>query len=347
MPPMIQGFSPANLNVFFTQAETLFQRGIRNAPVWSAEWATRYQSSTEFVLQGWIGMVDNMRIWNGARVVQDPAPQTYQVPMLPWEITVGLDQFAFIFDRFGIYGPIAERIGQKTGKLQDYAFRDLLQGNGQLGTAPFSIGPDGVSFWNTAHPVDVYDPSKGTYCNDYGTAGVSVNGTTVGGYFSTNSYATVWNDMSGRKNESNEAIGVNPDRVLVPSQLRFQAAVVLQSMLFSPPSLLTLGAGNAPTPGSPVPVNGPFVGAMDNPLRGSADLRWTPDLNGQPTAWYMGDTSDVIKPLGWASHTDPTFVVRNSPTDPVVFDQHKYLWGAWAIATPHWGFAWNLSRSGV
>lgn len=344
--PTLQGFSPANINVFFTQLETLFQRGIRNAPVWSTKWATRYASTSEFVLQGWIGMTDNLRIWQGARVVQDFAPQTYQVPMLPWESTAALDQFTFLFDKQGLYGPAAERLGQKSAKLQDYALRDLLQGNGQLGTAPFSIGPDGVSFWNSAHPVDVYDPAKGTYCNDYGTAGVSVNGTTVGGLFSTNAYATVWNDMAGRKNESNEAIGVAPDTWLGPPQLRFQAAVVMQSMFFSPGSLLTLGAGNAPTPGQPQPANAPFVGNMENPLKGTASVDWTADLSGQPTAWYLGDTSDVIKPLGWAVFQDPTMVVRNSPQDPVVFDQHRYLWGVWAMATPHWGFPWNLSRSG-
>jgi len=344
---MAQNFSPTSIQVFFTQADTRFQWGIRNAMLWSSEFATTYQSETEQVLQGWIEMPDNMRPWRGARVVQDPAPQTYQVPMIPWEITMGIDRFAFMFDRWGLYMPMAQRIGQKTAKLQDYAIRDMMQANGELGTAPYTLGPDGLPFWNSAHPVDFWDPSKGTYANDYGTAGVVVGGQTVGGTFSTNAYASAWADMSGRKNASNEAIGVNPDRLLVPSQLRFPGGVVLQSAMFAPQSIMTLGGGNVGTPGSPLPANAPFVGAMDNPLRGSADLRWTPDLNAQPTAWFLADTSDVIKPFGWAQHTAPTFVIRNAETDPVVFDQHRYLMGAFAIATPHWGFGFNLSRSGV
>jgi phage major head subunit gpT-like protein len=344
---MAQKFSPNQIQFFFTMADTRFTLGIRNAPLWSNEWATPYSAETEQVLHGWIEMPDNMRIWDGPRVVQDPAPQTYPVPMLPWEITMALDQFALMDDKWGLYMPIAQRIGQKTGKLQDYALRDLLQGNGRLGAAPFSIGPDGLTFWNSAHPVDVYDPSKGVYANDYGTGGVVVSGQTVGGLFSTNSYASLWSDMAGRRNASGEAIGVSPDRLLVPTQLRFPGAVVLQSAMFAPQSIMTLGGGNVGTPGSPLPTNAPFVGAMDNPLRGSADLRFTADLNSQPTAFYLGDTSDIMKPLGWAVHTAPTFVVRNAPTDPIVFDQHRYLWGSWARATPHWGFAWNLSRSGI
>jgi phage major head subunit gpT-like protein len=344
---MAQKLNPSSIQIFFTMADTRFQRGIRNAKLWSAEFCTLYQSDTENVLQGWIEMPDNMRPWRGSRVIQDPAPQTYQVNMIPWELTMGLDEFAFRFDRFGIYSPIAERIGQKTAKLQDYSIRDLMQGNGELGVAPYSLGPDGVSFWNPAHSVDVWDPSNGTYANDYGTGGVVISGQTVGGTFSTNAYASVWSDMSGRKNASNEAIGVNPDRLLVPSQLRFQGGVVLQSAMFAPQSIMTLGGGNVGTPGSPLPANAPFVGAMDNPLRGSADLRWTPDLNGQPTAWFLADSSDIMKPFGFAVNMAPEFVIRNAPTDPIVFDQHRILWGARAIATPHWGFSWNLSRSGV
>lgn len=344
---MPQKFSPANVQFFFTQADTRFQLGIRNAVKWSDAWTTMYSAETENVLQGWMEMPDNMRIWDGPRVVQDPAVQTYSVQMLPWEITMGIDQFAFLFDRWGLYYPIAQRIGQKTGKLQDYALRDMLQGNGKLGTAPYSIGPDGLTFFNAAHPVDVYDASKGTVPNDFGTAGVSVGGVTVGGLFSTNAYVTMWQHQAGLVNASGEAIGVNPNRLLVPSQLHFPARVILQSMMFSPSGIGALGAGNAPTAGSPVPANAPFVGAMNNPLMGSADITMTPDLSRQPTAFYLGDTSDTMKPLGWAQHTAPTFVVRNAPQDPIVFNEHRYLFGSWAIAVPHWGMHWLMMRSGI
>ena len=333
--------TPANLQLFFTQLDTRFTLGIRNAARWSDPFVTQYSVATENVLHGWIGMIENMRIWRGARVVREPAPQTYSVPMLPWELTAAIDMFKVITDQYGLYFPLAQRLGSKTGKLQDYAVRDMLQGKGELGAVPFSLGPDGVAFWSASHPVDYWDASNGTFVNDYGASGTSIDGITVGGAFGTQSYATAWEDMAGRLNESGEAIGVNPDRVAVPTQLLFPARVVLQSMMFSPPVLGTMGTGATGT------ANAPFVGNMDNPLRGSADITATPDLNAHPTAWYLGDTSDVMKPLGWAVHTAPTYVVRNAPTDPSVFDQHRFLHGSWAYATPHWGFAWQLSRSGI
>jgi hypothetical protein len=53
-----------------------------------------------------------------------------------------------------------------------------------------------------------------------------------------------------------------------------------------------------------------------------------------------------IRPFLWLLHTAPSFVLRNNPTDPVVFDTHSVLYGAMARATPAWAFPWLCSRSG-
>ena len=333
--------TPANLNIFFTGLDTRFWTAYSNAPTWHATIATIYPATTETWLQGWISMLDKLRVWKGPRIVRTPAPQTYGVTMLPFELTEPIDQFKLEDDQHGIYGPLIAMMGENSAKWPDYTLRDLLEGLGDFASTGSQTGTDGVAHWSASHPVDPYDAGKGTYVNDYGASGTSIDGITVGGAFGTQSYATAWEDMAGRLNESGEAIGVNPDRVAVPTQLLFPARVVLQSMMFSPPVLGTMGTGATGT------ANAPFVGNMDNPLRGSADITATPDLNAHPTAWYLGDTSDVMKPLGWAVHTAPTYVVRNAPTDPSVFDQHRFLHGSWAYATPHWGFAWQLSRSGI
>lgn len=334
-----QQLSPAKLDYFFTTFETRFWMAIKNAPRWSDKVVTRYNSTSQTILHGWMGMVQNMRIWDGPRVVRQPAPQTYAVPMLPWEGTNAIDQFTLMTDQWGIYYPLAQRMGDKAGKLQDYALRDLIQGRGKLGTAPWQTGADGVTQWSTSHPVNFWDASMGTYANNFGTGGVVVDGVTVGGTFSTNAYVTLWQYQSAIKNESNEAMGAIPDRLMVPSQLRFPAAVILQTALFSPPQLGSLGSGSG--------ANAPFVGNMTNILNGSADILWTPDLNDQPTAFFLMDTSGPMMPFGYAVHTDPQFVIRNSPTDPEVFDNHRYLYGTWAYSTPHWGLPWQVMRSGI
>lgn len=338
--------TPANLNIFFTELETRYWMAIGTTKRWSDEFVTMYPTKTEAWLSGWIGMVNKMRVWNGPRVIREPAPQTYSVPILPYELTESIDQFKLMDDSYGIYFPTVSMMGAQMAKWQDFSVRDLLQGNNEYSGA-LQTGTDGVTNWNTAHPVDFWDSSLGTYPNDYGTGGVSVNGITVGGTFATNAYLTLWEDMSGRKNESGEAQGIEPNKLLVPSQLKFQSDLMTKSMYFSPPVFGGLGAGNANTAGSPAVANGPFVGNMDSPLRGSTDTVWTPDLNSQPTAYYMLDTTRAIKPFGWVLRQAPVFVIRNAPTDPVVFDQHRILYGAWARAVAAWAQPFMSSRSGV
>lgn len=330
--------SPANLDKFFTQLEVLYGLALHNAEPWSARLCTPYTATSESILHGWIGMFDKPRVWKGARVVREPAPQTYGVPILPWELTERIDQFKLMDDSYGIYGLTATRIGQSSGKLQDYAVRDMLQGTGDM-IGPFQIGADGISQWSASHPVDFWDPSKGTYPNDFSTAGVSVNGITIGGSLSVNAYLTMWQFMTSIPNESGEAIGAVPDVTLAPSNLYFALSVITKSAYFSPPQLGNLGAGAG--------ANAPFVGNMESPLRGSTDVVWTPDLNKQPNAFYMMETKGPMKPLGWALRQAPVFVVRNAPQDPSVFDQHAYLYGMWARATPHWGLPWQALRSGI
>lgn len=330
--------TPANLDRFFTQLEVLYGLALHNADPWSAKLCTTTQATTETVLHGWLGMFDKPRVWNGARVVREPAPQTYGVTLLPWELTERIDQFKLMNDQHGIYGNMAMRIGQSTGKLQDYAVRDMLQGTGDM-VGPYGIGADGLSSFNSAHPVDFWDPGKGTYPNDFGIVGVSVNGVTVGGTLSINSYVTLWQDMVAVPNESGEAIGAVPDTLLCSAQLYFPATLITKASFFSPPQLGTLGSGSG--------ANAPFVGNMESPLRGSSDVVWTADLSKVPLGFYMMETKGPMKPIGWAVRQAPVFVVRNSPQDPSVFDTHSYLFGMWAYAVPYWGLPWQIRRSGV
>ena len=338
--------TPANLNIFFTALDTRFWQAFSQAPVWHEQVATVYPTNTEQWLMGWIGALDKLRVWKGARITHTPAPQTYGVTVLPFELTESIDMFKLEDDQHGIYGPVVAHMGEMSAKWPDYTLRDLIEGLGDFASTASQLGPDGVSLWNTAHPVDYYNASLGTYTNDYGSAGTSINGITVGGTFSTNAWATVWQDMASRKNESGEKIGLQPDLTMVATYNGFAAKTVTQAAFFAPPVLGTLGTGNFPTAGSPTPANAPFVGAMDNPLRGQTDLFINFDLTVQ-AAWYMLTTRRVVKPFGWILRKAASLTPRTSPTDPVVFDTHTILYGVMARGVPAWSLPWLASRSGV
>lgn len=330
--------TPANLSFFFTTLETRFWQAFSAAETWHQKIATEYPVGTEQWVSGWIGMLDKLRVWQGPRITRTPAPQTYLVPIQPFELTEGIDKFKLQDDTYGIYYPIIQHMGEQGKKWPDYQIRDLIRGIG-FWTGAFQNGTDGLTHWNSAHAVDFYDASKGTYPNDYGAAGTSINGVTVGGTFSTNAFNTIWEDMASRKSESGEAFGLLPDVTMGPPQLKAAMVTILQSQFYAPPQMGGLGSGSG--------ANAAFVGAMDNPLKGWTDVLVNPDFAGDPVAWYMLCCNKVIKPFSWLLREAPVMTPRINPDDPVVFDTHTFLFGTEARGAPAWGLPFLSSRSGV
>jgi phage major head subunit gpT-like protein len=332
--------TPSSLNVFFTALETRFWTALGTAPVVSKAISTTYPCKTEVWLSGWTDMLDKFRQWNGPRVVHTPAPITYPVPVLNWELTEGIDLFKLEDDTYGIYNPVVSYMGEQAAKWPDYQFRDLLQNQGAM-VGGFQNGYDGLTFFNTAHQVDYWDASKGTYCNDFTGGGVSVNGITVGGALQVNSFATAWENMARIKTASGEAWGLTGSLSIVSPMLKITLDTILQAQFTGAPVIGNLGVATA------------YVGSTENLLRAWTDSLMWPDLGGsgtvgggtQDSVWYMGDFKKPIKPLSWVLHSAPDFVYRVSPDDPVVFDTHTVNYGSKARGTPAWGFPAMMLRS--
>jgi phage major head subunit gpT-like protein len=271
-----------------------------------------------------------MREWVGSRVTEAPAPQTYLVPVQNWELTESFDMFKMQDDHLGLLSHRPAQLGMNIKKNSDFILRDLLE-NAKSQTGFRQKGLDGLNHWSASHPVDFYDSSKGTYCNDFGAGGVSIGGITTGGILALNAYATVWQEMASRKSESGEKLGLAPDTLMVPNQLKATATTLLQAQFIGFPTLGNLTG---------------MVGATENTQRGTADLLVNPDLS-SVAAWYLLVTKMARKPFSVIMRQAAQFLMRNSPTDPIVFDQHAFLYGAHERSTVAWSFAWLSSRSGV
>jgi hypothetical protein len=230
-------------------------------------------------------------------------------------------------------------MARQSKRWPDLQIRDLLENSGAQ-TGFRQNGLDGLSAFNTAHPIDLYVPATGTYCNDFTGGGVNINyaktgggtiSTLVGGAFSPTAFATLAEYMTTIKAEDNEAWGITPNLLMHAPQLRMEVELVLKSQFFAPPSWGTITGQ---------------VGAADNPLKrfGIEPLE-NPLLNDVAT-WYLFDTTKAFKPLIWGLHTAPIMTPRVDEDDPSVFDNHTYLWGIWARATPAWGFSQTFARSG-
>jgi phage major head subunit gpT-like protein len=346
--------TPANLSILFSTVETNWSLAYSLAPVVWDKIATQYPVGSEQWVSAWLTMMPKYREWLGSRVVHTPSPQTYTVPIKLFEDTMGIDKFKIEDDQFGVFGPIVLHFAMEAAKWPDYQLRDLIQNSGSW-TGIFQNGLDNLTYWNTAHPVNFWDSSMGTYPNDFTGGGQTVNGINIGGALSPNAFQTVFNNMGTRKNESGESAGASPNLSMGGTQLKFGLQSLLQSQFLGMPSIGQIGTGNFPTAGQALPVNAPLVGASENMLKGLTDLLIWDDLGGSTTVgggtydqiFYLLTTNKIVRPFAWLLRKAPDFIPQTRPTDPNVVNTHTFQWNSEARGSAAWGFPLFGSRSGA
>jgi phage major head subunit gpT-like protein len=335
--------TPAGLSVFLTNVNTMWGEVFSSLSVDSvaAQIASTIPVSGEQFTMGWTGMMPKARIWAGSRHVHEPAPQLYTVVPRPYELTYSIDRFKLDDDIFGLYYRELPDMARQLKRWPDYELRDLLEASGAYSDAVSQAGLDGLANWSTAHPVDLYDATKGTYINDFTGGGQNISypktgggtvTTLVGGALTPTSFTTLWEYMSTLKGEDNEPLGVTADCLMHAPQLKAEVELILRSTFFAPPQW-----------GVNITSQ---VGAADNPLKRfgvrSIENKFLKNIY----TWYLMDTSAAMKPFTWALREAPVIVPRMNEADPVVFDTHHFLWGAWMRAAPAWSFAFLAARSG-
>ncbi len=323
----MSGPTPTNFALFVSNANTLIGQAYQDTiDLVYPKIATEMPGKSQQTVFGWTGKLPKGRKWVGPRVVTTAAAQTYTVVHQPWEATTGIDRFALDDDQMGVYYRQLPDLGVQAKRQPDFWMRDLIEAIGDYAGTVVQLGLDGLTHWNTAHPINVYNAALGTYCNDYvgGVAG-------VGGPISINSIATIVEAMYSRKGEDNERLGVTPNVLMHPNELVLEVEFLLKSMSMSPPAWGTISGQ---------------VGAADNALRRFA---LEPILNTHLTSatkFYVLDTTKPMKPFTWILREAAKFAQRTNETDPVVFDLHRYLFGYWGRGAPAWNLAWLSSRSG-
>lgn len=331
--------SPAQFNLFKSTINTMAGAAYAETPTHYKRICTTVPSSSAQNVYGWTGMLPKPRLWTGPRVVVEAAPQTYTLVNKPFEETLGINRIDLDDDMAGIYYRQIPDLARQLKRQPDYWNRDLLEARGDYSSTADQLGFDGLAHWNTAHPVDLYNTAAGTYCNDFTGGGqtISIGGvsTLVGGALGLTALATMREYMGILKAEDGEPMGITPDVIMFPSMLEMEIDVLLKSAFFSPPSFGTFTGQ---------------VGAVDNPGRRFGLEPLKNELLGAGTThgrdWYLLDTTKAIKPFLHQEREPTVMVPRMSPSDPVVFDENRYLWGGWGRIGMGWAYAWLSARSG-
>jgi phage major head subunit gpT-like protein len=341
--------TPSNYAAWITTVDTTIGHlySQLNPKVTYKEYVTTIPMEGSIWNTGWTGRMPKARPWFGSRVVHEPSPQTYQVEPIPYELTYAIDRFKLMdsdVNSESIFWRMLPDMVRQWQMQPEYEIRDLLENTG-VQTGARQNGLDGLTNFNTAHPIDIYNPgfngggsalfASGTYCNDFRSGGQTIDGTLIGGALGTTQFLSLLEYQTAIPGEDGETLGVVADTMIVPNTLRGEAQFILQSTFMGMP---TWGAF------SPSPTQ---VGTVDNQYaKMGVKMVVNPYLRNTKN-WYLADCSHATaKPFLFLVREAPRTVPRINENDPIVFDSHRYTWGGWSRVAPAWDFSYLAAVSG-
>jgi phage major head subunit gpT-like protein len=296
----------ANLEIIFRTANLNYQQALNTTPIWWQDIATPMSGgNTRQVVYTWMDRLPILREWLGERVVNMAATHSRTVTNKPFELTLDLDKFDIEDDQFGLFNFGVQNMGMQAAKWPDQQVASWIRAS-----ASTVNGFDGVPQFSTAHPLlggDVVGSSAGGFGGVTGIPSTQSN-LALSTALTYDNYVAARAAMRSFRGADGQPLNINPNILAVPPALEGIGKIILESD-FAPNINATAGA---PT---------------SNIWKNSAKLMVIPELADKSTSWWLFDTTKVVKPFIWQLRTAPIFTARVAPTDPVVFDTHKFRYG--------------------
>jgi phage major head subunit gpT-like protein len=285
--------SQANLDALRVQLVQTFDKAYgATEPFWP-KLATQVSSTTASTRYGWIAQQLALREWTGPRLAQNLSEHQYTLTNRKFEGTVEIDRDQIEDDNLGMYSSlIVPQLAAATKKHPDQLLKELIQSN------PTCY--DGGALFHDSHPnYNATGTGATTYDNLFASTALSAD-----------NFHTVWTTMASYIGEDGNPLGVMPNALIVPPQLKRTALEIVTANVTG----RVYGSNTA-------------AAAIDNVMKGWADVIVIPELANEGTTWYLADLSKPIKPFLWQVRRAPEFVSRDNMADPKVFDQEKFTYG--------------------
>ena len=151
---------------------------------------------------------------------------------------------------------------------------------------------DGLSFFNSKHKV-----GKKTVSNVTSAA------------LNQESYKEARTAIMSVCDDEGKPLGLTPNLLVVPPALEEAARRILKSE-----NVAVKQADNS------------YV-TESNPYKDTAEILVSPQLADKPKAWFLLDTTKVIKPLIFQQRKSPEFVAHTNPDNDKVFMEKKFVYG--------------------
>lgn len=249
----------------------------------------------------WLSRFPKMQRWVGDKKIKALEAFKYVVENEDFEATIEVDRNDVEDDNIGIYGVQAQGAGESSAQLPDELVFEAVNG------AFTNICFDGQFFCDTDHPVK--NPTTGA------TDSISNKGATA---LSAASQALAIASLGAAaiamgkfKDNEGRPLNVTPNVLLVP--------VALQDIANALYTADRLDDGKV------------------NLYKGKYKPVVSPRLSSD-TAWFLLDTTKIIKPFIYQERKAPVFVQQTDMQADDVFNRKKFKFGAEARGAAGYGF---------
>lgn len=289
----------ATLDAAFYAFDLRFRTAMKRRENWWSKVATEVMSGGAEMRYPWITGLSGLREWVGERVVDALSTRIQIIPNKDFEKTVKIPRNAYLDDQIGLYGGQVDELGYQAMKWPD----DLMASAIQAGSAVATY--DGQGFFDTDHPQNLDNPSSAVQSN------LLINTPlTADNYNIARTTMRSWlTDGGGRP------MGVKPTILMVPPQLEKTAKDIIAGNVLA--SLVKNVAGSE---------NVAAV-AIDNTLKGTAEVVVVDELGNKPDDWFLLDTSRGVKPFIFQNRQAPNLVSLTQQNDRNVFFHKEYIYG--------------------
>ena len=248
-----------------------------------AQWdkiATMIVSDKDTEQYAWLGALPGLREFVDERQPGDLKPYSYAIKNRTWESTISIDRTALEDDQ---YGQIALRVRQMASVAKQHLDTIVF---GLLASGFAANGYDGVPFFG-GH-------NQGNVQNNKGTD-----------VLSSSSLQAAVTAMMRFTDDQGRPAAVKPDVLVVPPELYWEAATLLNSAFYPDP----LVAANQD------------LGT--NPLQGLLTLVTTPYL-ADTSDWFLLDTKRVVRAVVLQMRKPFEFTALDDEENAFMRDQYMY-----------------------
>lgn len=305
---MALSITPSVLDATYTAFNLRFQQGFKRTSVWWDKVATLIPSTTGSETYAWLKEIPGFREWVGERQVRELVSRGQVLANKDFELTVKVPRNAVEDEQLGIFSANFEMMGMAAAKWPDKVLAAAIK----AGTTALAF--DGQPFFHASHPVDMDDPSKGTYSNNK-----------TGYALTSNNYGAARAEFRSRLNDAGEPMGIRPNLLVVPPQLEDTAKRILTT------DVLARSVGGT-------------VAADDNIHRNTAEILVIEELADAASTWYLLSTDMPIRPFVWQLRKAPVMTPLTAPSDPNVFWLREYVYGCDARGAAGYGLPFLAMR---